>query len=141
MPYAATTPLECAGIFNAVLASKKNPRRYGGGRSLSGRHCGCHARRIESEAASLVLYIRGLAQGEGGFAAGEFLGTVEEVRANVSRWADKIELHKGLFPASAAEMEAVRFLLCISTWTLRQHTCRAGMVLAPQYAWRRTAVP
>lgn len=107
--HVATTPLECVEIFNAVRACEKIP----GDMAEAGVYRGGTAAVMlaASKAKRLHLFdtFEGLPHAEGGFAAGEYRGSVEEVRANLSRWADRIEPHKGLFPASAAGMEPVRF--------------------------------
>ena len=105
--YAATTPLECVEIFNAVQACEKIP----GDMAEAGVYRGGTAAVMlaASKAKRLHLFdtFEGLPNAEGGFAAGEYRGSVDEVRANLSPWADRIDTHKGLLPHDYPLVEGV----------------------------------
>lgn len=105
----AATPLECTEIFNAVAACEKIP----GDMAEAGVYRGGTAAVMLAASPAKRLHLfdtfAGLPHAGGGFAAGEYCGSAEDVRKNLSRWANRIEMHKGLFPDSATGLDALRF--------------------------------
>lgn len=105
----ASTPLECTEIYNAVAACEKIP----GDMAEAGVYRGGTAAVMLAASPNKRLHLfdtfEGLPHGEGEFAAGEWRGSVNDVRGNLSRWSDRIECHPGLFPASASGLESDRY--------------------------------
>jgi O-methyltransferase len=105
----AATPLECTEIFNAVKACEKIP----GDMAEAGVYRGGTAAVMLAASATkrLLLFdtFEGLPHAGDGFAAGEYCGSTEDVCENLSRWATRIEIHKGFFPDSAAGLDTLRF--------------------------------
>lgn len=106
--FLATTPLECAQLHQIVAAAKKIP----GDLAEVGVYLGGTAH-IMLSASTKRLHLfdtfEGLPHSENQFAAGEWKGTLPEVKRNLSHYMDRIEFHPGLFPASAADLEHLRF--------------------------------
>jgi len=105
----AATPLECTELYGAVAACEKIP----GDMAEAGVYRGGTAAVMLAASKSKHLHLfdtfEGLPHGEGKFETGEWLGSVDDVRTNLSQWPDRVALHKGLFPASAAGLEPARF--------------------------------
>jgi O-methyltransferase len=105
----ASTPLECVEIFNAVKACEKIPGHmaeagvYRGG-TAAVMLSACRTKRL-----LLFDTFEGLPHAGDGFAFGEYAGSIQDVSKNLSRWDGRFEMHKGLFPDSAAGMESLRF--------------------------------
>ena len=51
----------------------------------------------------------GLPESENQFAKGEWKGAEAVVRANLSRWGDRVEFHPGFFPESTTGLDDLRF--------------------------------
>lgn len=105
----ASTPLECTELYNAVHACEKIP----GDMAEAGVYKGGTAAVMLAASTAKRLHLfdtfAGLPHAESGFAAGEYPGSADEVLRNLSPWTNRIDLHQGLFPDSAAGLEALRF--------------------------------
>ena len=109
MANVAATPLECTELYSAVAACEK----VQGDMAEAGVYRGGTAAVMLAASKSKRLHLfdtfEGLPHGEGKFEKGEWLGSADDVRANLKSWEGRIELHKGFFPASAAGLESARF--------------------------------
>lgn len=100
-----TTPLECTEIWQWAKACEKIP----GDMAELGVYKGATAAIMLKAAPSKKIHLfdtfEGLPDSEGQFASGEWHGSLEEVKRNLSRWTDKVSYHVGLFPASTEGLE------------------------------------
>jgi O-methyltransferase len=123
--FTSTTPMECAEIYNAVLSCEKTP----GDMAEAGVYLGGTARLILSTSTSKRLHLfdtfAGLPFGEGDFEAGEWKGSIAEVRRNLSEFSSRLEFHQGYFPDSAAGLEDLRFSFVHLDLDLYQSTLSA----------------
>jgi O-methyltransferase len=106
--YTATTPMECAEIYQAVLACEKIP----GDIAEAGVYLGGTAQLILSTSKKRIHLFdtfEGLPHGEDDFQAGEWTGSLEQVKRNLANHADRLEFHPGLFPDSTAGFDDLRF--------------------------------
>lgn len=107
--FTATTPLECAELYQAVVACDKIP----GDMAEAGVFLGGTALVMLSGSPGKRIHLfdtfEGLPHGEGDFAAGEWKGSMADVKQTLAEEADRLEFHPGLFPASAAGLEDLRF--------------------------------
>jgi O-methyltransferase len=105
----ASTPLECTELYYAVAACEK----ISGDMAEAGVYRGGTAAVMLAASQGKRLHLfdtfEGLPHDEDRFAAGEWHGSVDDVRSNLSRWRTRIELHPGLFPSSTAGLEAMQF--------------------------------
>jgi hypothetical protein len=103
-----TTPLEGIEIRQIVSACEKIP----GDLAEAGVYRGATAALMLSASAKrLHLFdtFEGLPESENQFAKGEWKGSEAEVRKSLHKWKERLEFHPGLFPASAAGLEELRF--------------------------------
>lgn len=104
-----TTPLESVELWNAVAACEK----IDGDMAEAGVYLGGTAAVMLTASPRKALHLFdtfcGLPSDENQFERGEYAGSAEQVRANLATWSDRITLHPGLFPASAAGLESLRF--------------------------------
>lgn len=107
--FTATTPLECVELFNAVRATEKIPGDLAEAGVAAGGTALVMLRASAAKRLHLFDTFEGLPHGEGEFAHGEFAASIGDVRAALWRHASRLELHPGLFPASAAGLEDLRF--------------------------------
>jgi hypothetical protein len=105
----ATTPLECAEIFNAVKACEKIPGEMAEAGVYRGGTAAVMLAASPAKRLRLFDTFEGLPHAGGGFATGEYCGSTEDVRKNLHRWANRIDMHKGLFPDSATGLDTLRF--------------------------------
>lgn len=107
--YTSATPLECVELVNAVRAAEKIP----GDMAEAGVYLGGTALlMLESSAKQLHLFdtFEGLPHDEGPvFRTGGFAGSLDAVQRNLGSHRARTEYHVGLFPASAAGLEDLRF--------------------------------
>jgi hypothetical protein len=104
----ATTPLECVELWNAVAATKgvqgdmAEAGVYTGGTALV---------MLDASPARLHLFdtFAGLPHGDEQFSPGEYAGSIDAVRRNLGSAVDRVVFHEGMFPASAAGLEELRF--------------------------------
>ncbi len=146
----ATTPLECAEIYQAVHACEKIPGDvaevgvYRGG--TAGIILAASQKRLH-----LFDTFGGLPSGDGQFARGEWSGSIEDVRANLAAWAHRVELHPGFFPESATGMEGTCFSFVHLDLDLHESTRaalewfwprlhRGGLLLSHDYPFSRGVV-
>lgn len=105
----ATTPLECAEIYQAVASCDK----ITGDMAEAGVFLGGTAIVMLSASPGKQLHLfdtfAGLPHEEGKFETGEWEGSIPNVKRNLAEYADRIDFHAGLFPESAAELEHLRF--------------------------------
>ena len=124
--YTATTPMECAEIYNAVAAADKIP----GDLAEAGVFLGGTARLIlsgSSPAKRLHLFdtFEGLPSSEGQFEAGEWSGAIDVVKQNLADHLSRLDFHRGYFPDSAAGLEHLRFSFVHLDLDLYQSTISA----------------
>jgi len=107
--HTATTPLECAEIYQAVASCDK----IAGDMAEAGVFLGGTAMVMLSASPQKRLHLfdtfEGLPHDEGNFKTGEWAGSIPNVKRNLAEYADRIDFHAGLFPASAAGLEHLRF--------------------------------
>jgi O-methyltransferase len=109
MAETATTPLECAELFNAVRAAEPVS---GDMAELGVFQGGTSALMLAASSAKhLHLFdtFSGLPAGEGGLEAGDYAASLVSVRRRLSTYADRVTFHPGFFPASATEVEDACF--------------------------------
>jgi O-methyltransferase len=96
----ATTPLECAEIYQTVKACEKLP---GDMAEVGVFRGGTAAIMLAASKKRLHLFdtFEGLPHGEDDLEKGEWAGSLTEVKDNLARWLDRIEWYPGLFPNSA----------------------------------------
>jgi len=105
----ATTPLECVEIVQvaAALGSVE------GDMAEAGVYMGGTAALILEAVPAKTMHLfdtfEGLPGSENQFSQGEWAGSVDQVRSNLSQWSNRLEFHRGLFPKSAAGLEEKRF--------------------------------
>ena len=103
-----TTPLECAEIFQAVEACEK----IDGDMAEAGVYLGSNAA-IMLTASKKRLHLfdtfEGLPHGDNQFETGEWRGSLEDVRKNLTAWKERLEFHPGFFPGSTNGLEDTRF--------------------------------
>jgi hypothetical protein len=108
-PFAATTPLECVELYQAVTAAEK----IHGDLAEVGVYRGGTAALMLTASAHKRLHLfdtfTGLPHGEGDMVADEWAGSLSEVKRNLDYWNDRIIYHPGLFPVSALGAESLRF--------------------------------
>jgi len=101
-----TTPLECTEIWQWARACEKIP----GDMAELGVYNGATAAIMLKAAPSKTLHLfdtfEGLPDSEGKFDKGEWNGSLDSVKRNLSRWNDRIGYHVGLFPESAAHFDS-----------------------------------
>lgn len=140
----ASTPLECTEIYNAVAACEK----IRGDMAEAGVYRGGTAAVMLAASKDKRLHLfdtfEGLPHGEGRFDAGEWNGSINDVRKNLSQWSARIDFHPGLFPASATGLESSRYSfvhldldLYDSTTSALEwfwpRTMRGGIILSHDY--------
>jgi predicted O-methyltransferase YrrM len=107
--FMSTTPLECVELYGAVAAAEK----VDGDMAEAGVYLGGTALVMLAASPSKRIHLfdtfEGLPHEEGHFMAGGWAGSVEDVQRNLAGHADRIEIHQGLFPASAVGLEELRF--------------------------------
>lgn len=106
--YTATTPMECAELYQAASSCEK----VSGDMAEAGVFLGGTARLILSGSKKhLHLFdtFEGLPHDEGNFASGEWKGSLPDVKRNLAEYADRLTFHPGLFPASTAGLDDLRF--------------------------------
>jgi hypothetical protein len=107
--HTATTPLECAEIFEAVRSCEK----IDGDMAEAGVYLGGTAALMLTASSAKRIHLfdtfDGLPGTEGRFEKGDWSAGVEQVRRNLDRWSDRIEFRPGFFPQSAAGAEHLRF--------------------------------
>ncbi|HEV2471842.1 MAG TPA: TylF/MycF/NovP-related O-methyltransferase [Chthonomonadales bacterium] len=105
----ATLPIECVELFQAVSACEK----VEGDMAEAGVYRGGTAAVMLSASQKKRLHLfdtfEGLPHGEGQFEKGEWAGSQRDVKESLTDWIDRVELHPGLFPASATGMSDHRF--------------------------------
>jgi O-methyltransferase len=101
--YTASTPLECAEIYQAVQSVEK----ISGPMAEVGVFRGGTAAVMLSASAKKHLHLfdtfQGLPHSEGKFKAGEYAGSVEDVRRTLAAEVARIDFHPGLFPIESAD--------------------------------------
>jgi O-methyltransferase len=100
-----TTPLECSEIWQWAKSLEKIP----GDMAELGVYNGATAAIMLKAAPSKTLHLfdtfEGLPDSEGKFDKGEWNGSLESVKRNLSQWKGVV-YHTGFFPASADQFEA-----------------------------------
>lgn len=107
--FTATTPLECAELFQATVGCNK----ISGDMAEAGVFLGGTALVMLSASPNKRIHLfdtfEGLPHGEGEFQAGEWKGSMADVKRTLADEARRLEFHAGLFPASAEGLEHLRF--------------------------------
>ncbi len=107
--YTSTTPLECVEIYQAFAGCDK----IAGDMAEAGVFLGGTAMVMLAASPKKPLHLfdtfEGLPHDEGDFKAGEWAGSIPDVKRNLAGYEDRLEFHVGLFPASAAGLEDLRF--------------------------------
>jgi hypothetical protein len=129
-----TTPLECVELFQMVSACEK----ISGDMAEAGVYRGATAALMLSASKKrLHLFdtFQGLPDSENQFEKGEWAGSESDVRKNLANWIDRVELHSGIFPASTAGLDKLRFSFVHLDLDLYEST-RAAL----EWFWPRLAV-
>lgn len=103
------TPLECAEIYQAVKACEKIPGDIAEAGVYRGGTAAIMLLASQQKRIHLFDTFAGLPTGEGKFEKGEWFGSLDDVKQNLSEWNDRTEYHPGLFPESAASLGHLRF--------------------------------
>jgi O-methyltransferase len=107
--YTATTAIECAELYQAVASCDK----AAGDMAEAGVFLGGTAIVMLAASPGKRLHLfdtfEGLPHGEGYFEAGEWEGSIQDVRQNLSEYESRLAFHAGLFPESAAGLENLTF--------------------------------
>lgn len=104
-----TTPLECAEIFQFVSACEKIPGDMAEAGVFRGGTAAIMLGASPGKKLHLFDTFSGLPHGDKQFSAGEYCGSLADVRSNLAKWSDRIVLYPGLFPDSAPQNESLRF--------------------------------
>jgi O-methyltransferase len=104
----ATTPLECAELFQTVQACEKIT---GDMAEVGVFRGGTAAIMLAASLKRLHLFdtFEGLPQSEAQFSKGEWAGSLSEVQRNLREWPGRVEFHAGLFPDSARGLDHLTF--------------------------------
>ncbi len=106
--YTATTPMECAEIYQAVLACEKIPETWRRLVFSSEELLSSYFPHRKNAFISLIPS-RASRMGEGDFQAGEWTGSLPDVKRNLAEHESRLEFHPGFFPASTAGLDELRF--------------------------------
>jgi O-methyltransferase len=131
---AGTTTLECVELLQAVGSLEK----VAGDMAEAGVYRGATAALMLSASGKrLHLFdtFEGLPESENQFEKGEWTGSESDVRKNLGKWVERLEFHRGLFPASATGLEDLRFSFVHLDLDLYEST-RAAL----EWFWPRLAL-
>lgn len=107
--YAAATPMECTELYQSFASCNK----VAGDMAEAGVFLGGTALLMLAASSQKRLHLfdtfEGLPHDEGKFRAGEWLGSLPDVKRNLAEHEERLEFHPGFFPASAKGLENLRF--------------------------------
>jgi hypothetical protein len=109
LAYTATTPLECVELYNAVTATAKVPGEMAEVGVFNGGSAAVMLNASKDKHLHLFDTFAGLPVGGDFLKKGEYEGSIESVKKNLSIYRDRISLYPGMFPedtsASVADLQ------------------------------------